>query len=117
MKLKKIFLALLVILIVVIGGFLFYVETHYEQSFSESHPVKELKVKSDSFTIEHGRYLVYGPAHCAHCHTSLENIPELEKGVEVPMSGGFVFELPIGKCLHPQYHLRQRNWYRKSYRW
>jgi len=36
MKLKKIFLALLVILVVVIGGFLFYVETHYEQSFSES---------------------------------------------------------------------------------
>jgi len=101
MKLKKIILSLLVIILIAVGGFLLYVQTHYNQSFDESHPVKELKVKSDSSIIEHGRYLVYGPAHCAHCHTALENIPELEKGVEVPMSGGFVFELPLGNVYTP----------------
>lgn len=100
-KVKKILLWLVALICLVMVVFVVYVQTNYEQSFDAQYPVQELTIQADSAMIKHGNYLVYGPAHCAHCHTSLENIEALEKGVEVPMTGGFVFEIPLGKIYTP----------------
>jgi mono/diheme cytochrome c family protein len=45
--------------------------------------------------IERGRYLVYGPAHCASCHGDPARETELRHGHEVPLSGGRAFALGI----------------------
>jgi len=51
--------------------------------------------------IERGRYLAYGPAHCAHCHSAMDQLEAVEAGEEVAMAGGFNFPLPIGTLNTP----------------
>jgi mono/diheme cytochrome c family protein len=53
-------------------------------------PLPALRASSDPALIERGRYLAFGPAHCATCHA-----PPGATG-EAALSGGMVFDLPIG---------------------
>lgn len=98
---KRILLFAAGAIVLLIASVALYAQLNYERSFAEAYPAENLIITADSAMVEHGRYLVYGPAHCAHCHTALENIEALEKGAEVPMSGGFVFELPLGNVYSP----------------
>ena len=54
----------------------------------------------DSSVLARGKYLVYGPAHCADCHGGPGTEALVNKGDEVDLAGGKVFEIPIGK-IHP----------------
>lgn len=56
----------------------------------------DLAATTDSATIARGKYLVYGPAHCASCHSSADpKKPELM--TSSPVSGGFEFAMgPLG---------------------
>lgn len=47
--------------------------------------------------IAHGKYLVYGPAHCSGCHVSINQMARIDAGEELPLIGGFEFTLPFGK--------------------
>ena len=64
-------------------------------------PYPSLRASTDSATIERGRYLVYGPAHCSGCHSPKENLEKIANGEQLPLQGGYVFELPIGKIISP----------------
>ena len=55
-----------------------------------------LRASADSDFIERGRYLVYGPAHCAACHGDPARDSEMRDGHEVPLSGGRTFDLGVG---------------------
>jgi len=67
------------------------------QNMTYDRPYPELIASTDSMVIARGKSLVFGAAHCADCH-SLSNADSLyEAGTEVPLSGGFVFDLPFGK--------------------
>ena len=59
-------------------------------------PYPQIKASTDSSVIARGRYLAFGPAHCADCHGSPSARNLVEKGMEVPLSGGNKFDLPIG---------------------
>lgn len=59
-------------------------------------PFPEIKASTDSAVIARGKYLALGPAHCADCHASPDSKVLVEKGIEVPLSGGYKFDLPIG---------------------
>lgn len=98
---KKALLILAAIIVIVVIGLFIFIQTGYDKSFDSEYPVTELTVKADSAMIEHGRYLAYGPAHCAHCHSSIDKLEALERGEEVPMTGGMEFELPIGSLFTP----------------
>ncbi len=60
-------------------------------------PFTDIKASTDSAVIARGKYLALGPAHCADCHASPDSKKLVESGVEVPLSGGNIFDLPIGK--------------------
>ena len=99
---KKIFFGIIAIILVAISGIIIYVNLSWKKDFSEQFPVNtELKVVSDSATIARGKYLAYGPAHCAHCHVPFERLIDVEKGIEVPFTGGFDLEIPPGKFKSP----------------
>ena len=98
---KRIFLSILLILGVAGAGLVFHVNSNFNQSVDDQYPIPDLVVESDSTKITHGKYLALGPAHCSHCHSPLESLPDVEMGKEVDMTGGFVFELPIGNLFTP----------------
>jgi len=54
-------------------------------------PYPDLKASTDSTVIARGKYLVYGPAHCASCHIDLDDYEAMESGEQVPLQGGEVF--------------------------
>lgn len=62
-------------------------------------PKVEITISTDSAVLAHGKYLVYGPAHCAECHikSDRKNIGTLNDDMfSKPMSGGLEFNLPGG---------------------
>lgn len=64
-------------------------------------PLPDLHASRDPSVIERGRYLVYGPAHCADCHADKNQRRALEAGHEVPLTGGYEFNLPVGTFRTP----------------
>lgn len=66
------------------------------QDMKYEAPYPNVKATTDSAMIARGKYLAYGPAHCASCHGRPGSDDLIEKGVEVPLSGGNKFALPIG---------------------
>lgn len=98
---KRFLLYFLLIIIAAVAGLVVFINTSYNKSIDDQYPIPEISIESDSAKIAHGKYLALGPAHCAHCHASIDHIQDVEMGKEVDMTGGFVFELPIGKLYTP----------------
>jgi mono/diheme cytochrome c family protein len=62
----------------------------------------DIHAVSDPSVIERGRYLVYGPGHCASCHGDPAREDETRLGRQVPLSGGRRFQLgPVGTIVTP----------------
>ena len=64
-------------------------------------PLPDIAASSDPDVIATGRYLAYGPAHCANCHVPPELGPALDRGEEPPLAGGVTFHLPPGTFRTP----------------
>ncbi len=58
-------------------------------------PVDVIRATNDRHVIERGRYLAYGPAHCASCHGDPARATELQQGAQIPLSGGRRFDLGL----------------------
>ena len=78
----------------VILAMVVFILTSWNRKYDRPFPT--LKASKDSTMIAHGKYLVYGPAHCASCHIPLDKLKDLEAGQEVPLTGGHEFKLPLG---------------------
>jgi mono/diheme cytochrome c family protein len=84
---------LLFIAIVTIGLFVF-VNSTWDKKLDAPYPT--ITSSSDSTVIAQGKHLIYGPAHCATCHVPMDKLADLERGVEVPLSGGWELPIPPG---------------------
>jgi mono/diheme cytochrome c family protein len=76
---------------------LFLAATAARQHRTFSAPYPAIAASRDPAIIERGRYLVFGPAHCADCHGDPAQHAAMEAGNEVPLSGGMQFNLPVGR--------------------
>lgn len=65
------------------------------QNIQFEAPFPKLEASTDTAVIARGKYLALGPAHCADCHASPGSKNLVEKGIEVPLSGGNKFDLPL----------------------
>jgi len=90
----------------ILGGFallilvlVIFVMTSWDKKFEA--PLPDFKASTDSTLIERGKYLAYGPAHCASCHTPFELLDSVKKGAFLPMSGGFELIIPPGTFRSP----------------
>lgn len=99
---KKILIGLLVTVVIIVIGFTLMINLTWQKDHSSTYPVnQELVINADSAMIARGKYLVYGPAHCAHCHVPFEKLADVENGMEVSLTGGFGLEIPPGKFIAP----------------
>lgn len=65
------------------------------QNLQFEAPYPDIQASTDSSIIARGRYLAYGPGHCADCHGAPESRELMLKGQEVPLTGGMPFKLSI----------------------
>lgn len=96
---KKILLRVLLALVIIIGGFVAFVFLTWDKDFDA--PLPEIHASTDSAVIARGKYLVYGPAHCATCHMPMDKYKEVEAGAEIPLSGGWELNIPPGSMRAP----------------
>ncbi len=85
-----------IVLLVLIAGVT--ITTLSRQHLKYDAPYPGIKASGDSAVIARGRHLVTGPAHCVDCHSPVRNVDSvLNLGQEVPLIGGYQFDLPFGK--------------------
>lgn len=96
---KKFFKWFFIMLFVLIAGAVTFVFATWDKKFDA--PLPAFKASTDSAVIARGRYLVYGPAHCASCHIPMDKIPAMKKGEEVALSGGWEITIPPGTFRAP----------------
>ncbi len=82
------------LLVVVVGGAV-YVGARQNLSFDAPYP--KVVATTDSAVVERGRYVVRVLAPCAACHGDPSQRAAYATGADVPLSGGFVFDIPPGK--------------------
>ncbi|MEQ1586633.1 MAG: cytochrome C [Cyclobacteriaceae bacterium] len=82
----------LFILVVVISVYSLYPPTY-------DAPQVDITASRDSAVIAHGKYFVYGPAHCAECHVKSDRKDPANWETNIltkPLTGGLEFTLPGG---------------------
>src|SRR5512143_18747 len=96
---RKILLNVAAALVLLIVVMVVVVLLRWDRTFDASLP--DVRATTDSAVIAQGRYLVYGPAHCAYCHNTAETGPALDRGEQPPLAGGLAFHLPVGTFRAP----------------
>lgn len=76
---------------VLIVALVLFIQFTWNRKLSAPYP--QIAASTDSAVIARGRYLAYGPAHCASCHMPVENFMEVEKGSQLPLIGGWGLEI------------------------
>lgn len=92
--LKKILKWVGVGLLVVIVGFFTFVNLTYKKTFDAPYP--NITASTDSTLIARGKYLAFGPAHCASCHMPMDKMEAVEQGMDMPLIGGWKLSIPPG---------------------
>jgi len=67
------------------------------QNIKYDRPYPTITASTDTTIIMRGKHLVFGAAHCADCHSKANADSLLKLGQDVPLTGGMVFDLPVGK--------------------
>jgi mono/diheme cytochrome c family protein len=93
---RKILLGLLVVLVLFVAGFAIYVASRQHLVFNDV-AFPEVAASSDSAVIARGHYLVRNVVNCASCHGDTTRAAARMAGEDVPLSGGFYFDIPPGK--------------------
>ena len=81
------------LLIIVAGGAAF-VASRQHLKFEAPYP--NVVASADSSVIERGHYVVRTLAPCASCHGDPNQRAANASGAEVPLVGGFAFDIPPG---------------------
>ena len=94
---KKVLLGIVGVVLLIFIFIFTYINLSWDKGYAAEFPVSsDIQYPTDSATIARGKYLVYGPAHCAHCHVPQNKIAAVEKGQEVALTGGFGIDIPPG---------------------
>ena len=91
---KKILKIIGIVLIIFIAGSIIIVSAR--QNLKYDGPYPSINASKDSNVIARGKHLVNSIAHCADCHSKANVDSLIELGLDVPLSGGVEFKLPVG---------------------
>jgi mono/diheme cytochrome c family protein len=93
--LRRILLTLVLVIVVAVAGLAIFVASRQTLRFDAPYPPVE--VSADSAVIARGRYIVRVAAPCASCHGDTAQYQAAMAGADVPLSGGYVFDVPPGR--------------------
>ena len=96
---KKILLRALAVIAIIIAGLLIFIFISWNKKHDAPYP--DIKASTDSAVIARGKYLAFGPAHCSSCHTPMDKLEAVDKGLEMPLSGGWELDIPPGTFRAP----------------
>jgi len=82
------------LLLILAAGLYVVILLRQDRRFAAPYP--NLHATTDSAVIARGKSLVFDMAHCADCHAPVRSEREVNRGGEVPLSGGRRFDLPLG---------------------
>lgn len=83
----------------IVLALIIFVQVTWDKTYDSPYP--NITVSSDSAALARGKYLIYGPAHCATCHVPTDKMPDIDKGIEVPLIGGWELSIPLGTFRAP----------------
>ena len=92
---RKILLVLASMIAVVVAVAAGFVALRQNLTFDPPYP--EVAASSDSSVVARGRYIVRDVAPCAACHGDPAQRAAYTEGADVPLSGGYVFDIPPGQ--------------------
>jgi mono/diheme cytochrome c family protein len=87
------------LLVLSVVAALLYALLAYDRSWDV--PIPDVRASSDSALIARGEYLVYGPGHCADCHSQPSERERLFAGEIVPLTGGIEEDTWLGRWMAP----------------
>ena len=93
--LRKILLALLGLVALLVAAGAIFVASRQHLKFDAPFP--SVAASTDTAVIARGRYIVRDITNCAQCHGDPAQHEALVAGADVPLSGGFTFDIPPGK--------------------
>jgi mono/diheme cytochrome c family protein len=94
--LRKIMIAAGSVLAVVLLSGAVFVSARQNLRFDDT-TYPDVAASTDSAVVERGRYIVRDVAPCAGCHGDPAQRAAYASGADVPLVGGFVFDIPPGK--------------------
>jgi len=94
--LRKILIVIGSVLVVVVLAGAAFVASRQNLRFDDT-PYPDVIASTDSSVIARGHYIVRTVAPCASCHGDPAQRAANASGAEVPLVGGFVFDIPPGK--------------------
>ena len=92
--LRKILLIVGSLLLVVVAAGAVYVGSRQNLKFDPPYP--DVIASTDSAIIDRGHYIVRVVAGCASCHGDPKQRVAYATGTEIPLVGGFAFDIPPG---------------------
>src|SRR3954463_7587188 len=93
--LRKIMIAAGSVLAVILLCGAVFVSTRQHLRFDDT-PYPDVVASTDSAVIARGRYIVRDVAPCAGCHGDPAQRAAYASGADVPLVGGFAFDIPPG---------------------
>jgi len=84
-------------LVLLVLGAIITLTVAARQNLKYDAPYPDIKASGDSAVIARGRHLVFSTAHCINCHSRRNPDSLLALHLDVPLSGGVLFDLPLGK--------------------
>jgi len=92
--LRKILVALVVLVAIVVAGAATFVASRQNLKFDAPFPT--VAASTDSTVIARGRYVVRTLANCYMCHGDTAQRAAFMAGADVPLSGGYHWDIPPG---------------------
>jgi mono/diheme cytochrome c family protein len=91
---RKILLAVLGLVALVLVAGAVFVSSRQHLKFDAPFP--QIAASTDTAVIARGRYIVRDIANCTQCHGDPTQHEAIVSGADVPLSGGFTFDIPPG---------------------
>lgn len=82
-------------LVAIVAAFAVFVSSRQHLTFDPPYP--HVVASTDSAVIARGHYIVRVVAPCASCHGDPAQREAYKAGADVPLIGGFVFDIPPGR--------------------